>query len=260
MNRRGFALLLVLWLLVLVGSLVAVSLGGGRVGSSAIRNRQLLTRAGWAREACLEILLARTEADTSRRWTASRFGLDSIDLGGDVWCSLTLDDPGSRLQVNTASLVALRAAFQDSSLANAVARGRPWPAPSALLPLLRDHNAESWLPLLTTRGTGRVNLSTAPASVLASLPGMTPEGAARMILARPRFGFTSLDEALALAPPSVRASILIRYEAFVAVAEVEPEVLIATSIGHERDGPLAVMTVTLVPAGRRLAVVRRETE
>jgi hypothetical protein len=90
---------------------------------------------------------------------------------------------------------------------------------------------------------------------------MTPEGAARLILARPpRSGFQSLDEALALAPQSVSASIMTRYDAFAAVAEVEPEVLVATCTGHARDGPLAVMTVTLVPAGRRLAVVRREAE
>jgi hypothetical protein len=55
--------------------------------------------------------------------------------------------------------------------------------------------------------------------------------------------------------------VLARYQEFLALAEVGPEVLIAEVVGHDRDRSLpARMTVTLVPAGTRLAVIRRETE
>lgn len=260
MNRRGFALLLVLWLIVLLGGLVAVTLSGGRLGSATVRNRLALARAGWAREGCLEILLGRAERDTAGGQLGALASLDSVDLGRGVWCTLRLDDPGSRIQVNTAPVAGLTAVFQDSALARAIVTGRPWPAPEALGSLLQAHRAEWSLPLLTTRGTGRINLSAAPAPVLSAIPGVSREGARAIVMLRPTRGYSSLDGMLAQLPATVRAALTTRYDAFAALAEVEPEMLVATSVGHARDGPPATLIATLVPAGRRVAVVQREAD
>src|SRR5690242_19582959 len=57
MNRRGFALLAVLWVLTALTALVGTGLLVARFGADTTRNRVLLARAEWAREACGEILL-----------------------------------------------------------------------------------------------------------------------------------------------------------------------------------------------------------
>ena len=59
MNRRGFALLAVLWTLTAVTVLGGAAMVVARLGAATTRNRILLTRAGWAREACVEILSSR---------------------------------------------------------------------------------------------------------------------------------------------------------------------------------------------------------
>ena len=59
MSRRGFALLAVLWTLTAITMLTGAAMAVARLGSATTRNRVLLTRAAWAREACAEILQAR---------------------------------------------------------------------------------------------------------------------------------------------------------------------------------------------------------
>src|SRR5437667_7617694 len=96
MNRRGFALLAVLWVLTALTALTGVGTLVARLGSETTRNRMLLARAEWAREACGEILLARFSVDPTIR------AVDPIDLGRGTWCRASLDDPAARLNLNTA--------------------------------------------------------------------------------------------------------------------------------------------------------------
>src|SRR6266540_5538711 len=102
-GERGFALLAVLWMLTALVLLAAAALAVARTGSQATRNRILLARAEWAREACGEILL--------RRWASPpappTARLDSVDLGRGTWCTAALDDPSSRLNLNLADRAAL---------------------------------------------------------------------------------------------------------------------------------------------------------
>ncbi len=115
----GFALLAVLWLLVAASVLAGVTLASARLGSTASANRIRLTRAEWAREACVEILLARwaegrkggkadgrTDGKADRRTGGQADG--RIDLGRGTWCRATLDEPTARLNVNLADGGALR--------------------------------------------------------------------------------------------------------------------------------------------------------
>src|ERR1041385_5436076 len=101
MSRRGFALLAVLWTLTAVAVLTAAVLAAARLGSAATRNRVFLARAGWAREACAEILQARYAQEPSVRH------LDSVDLGRGTWCSASLEDPSVKLNLNLADRRAL---------------------------------------------------------------------------------------------------------------------------------------------------------
>src|SRR6266853_1599085 len=91
MSSRGFALLAVLWTLAAVTVLTGAAISIARLGSETTRNRLLLARAGWAREACVEILLARYAQDPSVR------ALDTTDLGRGTWCQATLEDEGDKL-------------------------------------------------------------------------------------------------------------------------------------------------------------------
>src|SRR5260370_34214566 len=109
MSTRGFALLTVLWVLVAVSALAGAALTAARTGSLATRNRVLLARAGWAREACVEILLARYAQDSGLR------ALDAVDLGRGTWCRATLEDPGAKLNLNLADRAALVAVLAAAS-------------------------------------------------------------------------------------------------------------------------------------------------
>src|SRR6266550_505367 len=101
MSRRGFALLAVLWVLTALVVLAGAGFAVARTGSLTTRNRVLLARAGWAREACVEILLARYAQDAAIR------RLDPVDLGRGSWCAAALEDPAARLNPNLADRDAL---------------------------------------------------------------------------------------------------------------------------------------------------------
>jgi len=261
MNRRGFALLAVLWVLTAVTALAGVALATSRIGWETTRNRILLARAAWAREACAEILLARYAQYGSAR------GFDTIDLGRGTWCRAALQDPSARVDVNTADRATLErllsAVSHHPSVVDSIfavrRRGpiydmRQIGLDSATLAQVGD--------LLTTRGTGVINVNTAPRAVLATLPGMTDEGI-EMILSRREVGrpLGGVDELGAQLSKSDRAALYTDYQGFVVRTVFSPPRLIATVEGGIKGTPLrARATLTLVPVPARLAVIRRETE
>jgi hypothetical protein len=105
MNRKGFALLPSLWLLVVIAILVGAALEDARLSVTATRNRLSLARAEWAREACVSILKSRYHryrADTLRLIDDRLSGrvletmsLDSIPLGKQLWCRTVAVDAGA---------------------------------------------------------------------------------------------------------------------------------------------------------------------
>src|SRR5437660_1645166 len=72
----------------------------GQITSSSRRGNSLPT-AGWAREACVEILLARYTLNPAIR------RLGPVDLGRGTWCAATLEDPAAKLNINLAEREAL---------------------------------------------------------------------------------------------------------------------------------------------------------
>ncbi len=261
MNRGGFALLAVLWVLTALTALTGAGLLVARLGSETTRNRILLARAEWGREACGEILLARFAVDPSTR------GLDPIDLGRGTWCRASLEDPAGRLNLNTAERDALAQLFHAAGVPEALAesvvvrraRGRLYDLTQ--VPGLDSTIAAHLTPFVTVRGTGVVNVNAAPPEVLRTLPGLTEEGVFLLTSRRILRPIHNADELAGLLSRSSRAVLLGSYAEFVRAAVFDPPQLIATVEGGVRGTPIvARATLTTVPVPGRLAVIHRETE
>jgi general secretion pathway protein K len=280
-GHRGFALLTVLWLIAGLGAIAAGALALARVGAGASRNRILLLRAGWARNACEEIVLARYAAQ-------GRIApLDSVDLGAGVWCAANVEEAGTRLDLNLASPEALRAMLGDS-LAEPVldwrdpddiarplgaerdwylTRGRPVPrnaplAAVAELRLVRGFDSATVRrvePLLTVSGDVRVDLNAAPREVLTALPGLDPAAVTVIVARRALHPIGSSDELLGLLAPSSRQALLNRFQEFTARAGYAPaRVRLRVRGMAGRPALVSNEQLTAVPVPGRLAVIRRE--
>jgi general secretion pathway protein K len=284
MSRRGFALLAVLWTLTAVTVLTAAALAGARLGSATTRNRILLARAGWAREACVEILQARYAQDASIRH------LDPVDLGRGASCSATLEDPSAKVNFNLADRPALVSVLQavghrPSAVDSLIDAILDWRDPDTLPRPLGDESpanrngpfADVWelryvrgftdslvarlAPFVTTRGTGAINVNAAPRAVLAALPGITEESVRIVMMQRGSAPLPNADVLAGLLPPSARRTLLASYPEFVRAAVFAPPQLVGVVTGVVRSTSLTTrVTLTMVPVAGRLAVIRRETE
>jgi len=283
MTQRGFALLAVLWTLTAVSVLAGAVMTVARLGSTTTRNRVLLARAGWAREACVEILQSRYAQDVSVR------RLDSVDLGRGTWCAASLEDPAVKVNLNLADrsvlVTVLRAVLPRSapvdSLVDALLdwrdpdrEPRPFgdePGTARNGPLadvwelayvrgFTDSLVARLVPFLTTRGTGAINVNAAPPEVLAALPGMSEEAIRMVIMHRGATPLPNADVLAGLLSSSARRALLANYPEFVRSAVFAAPQLVGTVIGRVRGTPItARVTLTMVPVAGRLAVIRRET-
>jgi general secretion pathway protein K len=283
-RRRGVALLTVLWLLTLLSAVGAGALAVARQGASTSRNRILLLRGAWAREACAEILLARhLEPRKAER--------DTVELGRGTWCRATVEDAGGRFDLNHAPAEVLRRLIGSDSLADALldwrdpddlpraagaeaqwylAQGRRPPRNGPLagvgeLRLVRgfDRRAIGRLDsLLTVRGAPQVDINAAPVPVLAALPGLGPEAVA-LVLRRRAAGqpVRSSDELLASLSPDALALLTSRFQDYSTLAGYAPSrVMIRVEGGVRGAAPVSAARLTAVPLPGRLAVIRREAE
>jgi type II secretory pathway component PulK len=285
MNRRGFALLTVLWLLAALSAAGAASLAAARMGADISRNRILLLRAGWAREACAEIVLARYVA---RR---SVTGVEQIDLGRGTWCRVTVEDAAGKLDLNRAPREMLLALLGSDSLTDALLDWRdaddaprqygaesdwyrslglrkPRNAPIAdvgELEFVRGFDrarVASLRDMVTPRGAEQIDINAAPAAVLRALPGLGSEAVA-LILRHRETGrpVRSADELLALLSRSGSQALLSRYQEYSLYAGYHPSrVLLRVEGGVGSSGPVSAARLTVVPVPERLAVIRREIE
>ncbi|HJS43589.1 MAG TPA: hypothetical protein VJ755_08965 [Gemmatimonadales bacterium] len=263
MNRRGFALLAVLWVVTALTAVTGAGVLVARIGSETTRNRILLARAEWARDACGEILAARFAV------TPTIQELAPVDLGRGTWCRAWLEDPAAKVNLNTVDREALVQLFTSvgvqSNLADSVIMRRKQ---APIYDLRQIHGLDSGAidrlsPFVTTRGAGVINVNAAPPQVLRLLPGMTEESVVIVMSRRSTRVLSNADElAGALSQPS-RAVFLSSYAEFVRAAVFAPPQLIATLEGGVRGPPyflVARTTLTVVPVPGRLAVIRRESE
>jgi type II secretory pathway component PulK len=260
MNHKGFALLATLWVITALTVLGAAGVAAARGGSQATRNRVWLARAAWAREGCVEILLARYAQDPAVR------EVPVTDLGRGAWCRAELEDPGAKLNVNVADAAALRAVLPDTLVERVLAarRGGPLPDVRALLaiPGFDSSLVRRLEAVLTTQGTGVVSVNAAPPAVLSALPGVGEEAVSRVLALRSRpGGLTSADALVAGLSAPARAQLLREYPEFLRSAAFTPVQLAAVVDGGVAGTPIVARAVlTVVPAAGRLAVIRRDTE
>ncbi len=258
-DARGFALLAALWLLVVLTAIAGVGVGIAQLGTLTTRNRVLLARAGWAREACVEMLLARYASDATVR------AVPRVDLGRGTWCEARLTDPGAAVHLNVADSAVLARLFASEDLLRAVLAHRaaaPFGHPTELRGVSGNTALlERLLPLLTTRGTGQINLNAAPPTVLRTLPGFGEEVVRAVVQHRSVGSLQSLDELLGLMSPAARDELLAVYSELARTTTFGPMQLVAVVDGGVEGTPIVSRaTLTLVPLPERLAVIRREVE
>jgi general secretion pathway protein K len=286
MNRRGFALLAILWLVVILTGVTAVSLAATHRAVWTARNRVWLRRAEWARDACLAILRVRYARHYSL--TASDSGLSPlprIDLGRGSWCRVDVDHPERRLNLNAADPSSLRLLLRRDDLTDALLdwrdvddlpralgaetawysaerRSLPRNGPLASVDeLLLVRGFDSALvdrlrPLITTAGTGRVDIATAPPEVLALLPGLGPEAIDALVRRRPVHALEDLADNLSRA---ALEEFLGNLEALRRLTSIGVSQYTAEALGGIDGTPiLASARIVLVPTASRLAVVRVE--
>jgi type II secretory pathway component PulK len=261
MTERGFALLAVLWVITALTALTGAGMIVARLGNDTTRNRILLARAEWAREACGEILQARFAHDPAIRQ------LEPIDLGRGTWCQASIVDPAAQLNLNTADSIALARLFafagagrQVIARAIALRRGGTIYDVRAITGV-DSELAVALAPLVTTRGTGVVNVNAAPLAVLGTLPGLTEEAVQLLVARRGARPLHNADELAGALSRSSRDIFLRSYAEFVRSTVFDAPQLVATIAGGVRGTPIvARATLTLVPVPGRLAVIHRETE
>jgi type II secretory pathway component PulK len=221
-GHRGFALLTVLWLLLLLTVLISTGLTPVLLALRAGENRVLLTRARWAALGCLELTRARFEAGRGQ------LSLDSIPLAPVVWCTAERLDPDERVNPNVGDSIGLGRLLADpvrvASLLDWIdaddtprdagaeaawyaGRGRSLPRNAPILDPaelrlvrgLEEASVEQLEQLFTARSDGRVSANRAPAWALASVSLLTPSEAERIVdLRRPGQPFAAADQLVAL--------------------------------------------------------------
>lgn len=231
MNRRGVALMAVIWLLALLSVLAAAALLEGRTFVRAAANRLALQAAHWAATSCVS--WARSQPAWSRPYR-----VDSIAVSGRQWCTVESAPAGLAINVNLASAQMVRAYLGNESLANALldwrdadnstrplgaernwyqAAGRVGPRNGPLaaveeLSLIRGWERIPGMELrtrFTVTGEGTVSVRYAPVDLLAAIEAF-PLEALRLDELRPGMdgrSIASLEELAARLPAARRQSI-----------------------------------------------------
>lgn len=210
-GRRGVALVLVLWVLVVLGGIAAGVTATTRTAGDATANLRARAVARYMAESGvvaavhgLERALLAAGDDTLARRAAlnaperTLAGDDSLALG-DGQAKVVVVDASARLDVNAASVEQLAALFtrtgspaQALEAARAIRRYVEGDADGARLVRALDELpriagvdealARRAAPFLTVDGDGRINRATAPAEVLAAAAGELQDEPSRLVV------------------------------------------------------------------------------
>lgn len=219
-QRRGFALIAVLWLIVAMAALGLDDSATARDSLGTAQNRINATSARWRATGCAEVVHAAVDMALGDTLTSPVAAWDTLDMAlaapGAVpaGCSVVAIAAGDRLDANTAQIDGLRATFvaagadeaRADSLADALVdwrdadsvpramgaenewyrkAGRITPSNRSFesteeIRLVRGFESADSMLALLTVERGRILLDRAPLPVIAALPGMTPEAVGRI--------------------------------------------------------------------------------
>jgi general secretion pathway protein K len=300
-SRGGFALGAVLWVLVISTVLAGAAALQGRSAFEASRNRVSAERAYWLAEGCVSEareMIDRALADTPpTRLDASWRTIDTLVAAfqpSTPDCNVTLTSVGGAIDVNGASEALLRKYFGNavpSATADAltdalldwrdaddsvrasgaerawyVANRQPVPRNDSLvsieeLRLVRGLDARPDLLAYLTVEPSRVCLTTAPAAVLAALPGFTDVTVGQVLADRAaglRFG--DLNMLRGRLPQAESESLLVHFQELATMTTVEPDGWVLRISAASGAPPItAVAELRLDRYGSRTVVVRRRT-
>lgn len=91
-DRRGFALVAVLWVIVALAGMTAAAVSHARVGAANASARIISARGRWAAEACLAASLAELNQRAARGVPFVMLDTDSLDLADGTRCTVTAED------------------------------------------------------------------------------------------------------------------------------------------------------------------------
>lgn len=205
--RAGFALMTVLWLVVVLSAVLVSLVAPLRLASDASANRTALIKASWAARSCVSLL--RSEATSPGPWS------DSISLGETVWCGLESLRPDERVHVNVVDSLGLSRLLRDpvrvSSLLDwidsdddprdagaeadwyharlrSVPRNGPIadPLELSLVRGFEEIDPRFLEQVFTTRGNGGISPNRAPRWALESISGVPAGMTSSVVARRPR--------------------------------------------------------------------------
>lgn len=116
----------------------------------------------------------------------------------------------------------------------------------------------SWGPWLSAAGDGRVNVNSAPAPVLRTLPGVDARGAERLLGRRARAPFRNLYELIDALPEPARSRARAAPHDLAALVAFEPRWLVLESLATPTAGGAGgvVRSIVLLGGGSLVSVVR----
>lgn len=219
-ERRGFALIAVLWLIVAMAALGLDDYATARDSLATAQNRINATSARWRASGCAEAVRAAVDMALGDTLTSPVAAWDTVDMvlaapgAVPAGCSVVAAAAGDRLDANSAQIDGLRATFvaagadqaRADSLADALvdwrdadsvphalgAEGEWYRSSGRVTPsnrpfesteeirLVRGFESADSVIALLTVEPGRILLDRAPLPVIAALPGMTPETVGRI--------------------------------------------------------------------------------
>jgi len=191
-DRRGVALIFVLWLLVLLGAIVAEVASQARLEAEILASLRSRTVARYSAESGIlaatvriEALLDSTRSQPERVTTfhelAARLApLNDVDLGSGRF-GVAVVDLNARIDLNRADAATLQGLFRqfitDKHAEEVVDLLKQAPlnrlGELAHIPGIDDSLALAVAPYVTVWSDGFVNINSAPEPVLAALPGIS---------------------------------------------------------------------------------------
>ena len=265
-DQRGVALIFVLWLLVLLGVIIAEVASRARAEAALLTSLRSRTVARYAAESgilaatvAIERLLDSSynpleRASVFRQLDARLASLNDVELGGARFGVAALD-LNARIDLNRADVATLRGLFgqftSDARADTVAAALKLNPirrlAELSRVPGVDDSLALAVAPYVTVWSDGLVNINSAPEPVLAALPGVA--AAAPGIVARREGGevFATLDPVHPPSMPGVVAAALL--------VSTVPSRLMLVSRGWQEGHPLThEIQAVFAIVGRRLVL------
>jgi general secretion pathway protein K len=280
-REDGFALLTVLWLILLLSVLMSSRIAPVVLARQAGVNRMLETRARWAALGCLELTRARFRGgDVEEK-------RDSLALGDMVWCTQDALRSDVRINPNVADSSGLQRFLHDEGAVASLldwidsdgiarpggaespwyrSRGRYLPrngpivdvAEMRLVRGFERFSLEELETYFTARGTGRVSANRAPDWALASVSTLSAEQVVDIIRHRRGSAYAAPDQLTAVTGMELTIPEFAELTTRLSFVDTERTVRIRGRVNGGSRVIESVLIVTLVPSDGELTVRRVE--